>query len=98
MGLNQRVNDEFHARQLLINSIPFFNINKCIEYKNLYIFDGEPSFLGFVSVDKNTGIVGGFNPLSDDSDEFFKEWDKETLKKTIENEGRKFIEKERVLK
>lgn len=59
----------------VIQKAPVSKITKVLEYKNLFVFEVTPGFVGFIAVNKDTGGIFGFNPMCNEPDKFFKEWE-----------------------
>lgn len=91
------INNEYEAKDALYKEFPFFEIDMIVEYKDYYVFGGEPGLLGLLAVNKNTGKVRGFNPTLPEFEDFFEVTQPKSLSRVV-REDKKTIELERVLK
>lgn len=64
------------AYQIVLEKTPAIKINKVLEYKDLFVFDIVSFRIGLIAVKKDTGDLFGFNPMYNDPDTFFSEWER----------------------
>lgn len=74
-----KIDSREKATKLLLKKAPVIKALKVLDYGDLFVFEVIPELIGLVAVDKSTGAVSGFNPLYNNPDKFFDEWDKRAI-------------------
>lgn len=64
--------DMMVAKQKVLKAIPYVKVIRGLDYNDYFVFVVEPMMLGLISVSKRDGNVGGFNPMLNDPESYFK--------------------------